>query len=178
MLFASAWEYGSDDEAMSVKHPHVTAIALIGMVACARPSLRPELFVPSDAQQIHVDKNYNGGVSYQVLRPYPADAFILQLNGHFGAYGFHPVTPDIFGQETSLTRGVGDYIDGLRKPETHVAQWSGDWENAAGDRIVAFLRYRTAVNKGPETTAGLDASELYMSKTTVARMRDAVAKKP
>ena len=71
---------------------------------------------------------------------------------------------------------MGDYIDAVRKPETHVAQWSGDWENPAGDRIVAFLRYRTPVGKGPETTAALDVSELYASKTTVARMREAAAK--
>jgi|ERR1051325_6727333 hypothetical protein len=103
----------------------IYVLSLLLIAACASPSYRAELFVPSDAQQIHVEKNYDTGVSYVVLRVYPAQEFLIQLNEHFASHGFHPANPDIFFQETSHSRGWGNFTDGRNAPETHVAQWGG-----------------------------------------------------
>jgi hypothetical protein len=47
-----------------------------------------------------------------------------------------------------------------------------DWEDAEGNRITAFLRYVTPLNKGPESTANLQVTQLFMTKATVSRMRE------
>ncbi len=149
-------------------------VALTAIGACSNaPRSRAELFVPPDAEQLKVSNQYNGSVEYRVLRTYPPDAFLVQLNEHMAAHGFHPANPDIFGQQNSHSRGWGDFIDGTHTPNTHVAMWMGDWRAANGDCITTALRYVTPVGKDTDSTAVLEVTSMYMNARTVAQMQEA-----
>src|ERR1041385_909804 len=123
----------------------VCTLACVAVVACSTPAYPPMLFVPADAQQLQVTKQYGGGVTYDVLRLYPADAFLTREDEQLRKNGFQPQTVDPFGQATSQRQGWFEYTDNRRTPNTRAAQRISYWKKQTGDQEMAPLRYTTPI---------------------------------
>ena len=129
------------------------------------------LFVPADAQQLQVTKQYGGGVTYDVLRLYPADAFLTREDEQLRKNGFQPQTVDPFGQATSQRQGWFEYTDNRRTPNTRVAQWISYWKNQTGDQVMVALRYITPMDQSPKSSETLPVSSTYMPAPTIEQLR-------
>jgi hypothetical protein len=101
-------------------------------------------FIPANAQGV----KYGGRpeipeVSYSVETPYPASQFLCDLttnldHDHWRALREDPLNP---GRASSIVEGWGDFINGLKKPQTHEHSWLTSWVDDKGELLLYALRY-------------------------------------
>lgn len=126
-------------------------------------------FVPAAAQ--HVSHDARPGtheIRYVVAERYPATRFLCELANHLDREGWRGLREDALNPEnpTSLVDGWGEFINGTRKPETHVHGWSAQWLNRDGDLLLYALSYEYPEHAQPELSQ-LTVSALLWPKDVV-----------
>ena len=131
------------------------AILVAFAAACAPRSgidpskLPPELAVPAGATK--VDAREDGAtfvVQYHVSAPYPADAFLKDLDARLVSRGWKPMERDLLnpGISTSNVRDWTSFVDAHRGPPLGLHRWLGSWASENGDVVAYDLEYIAPAN--------------------------------
>ena len=112
-------------------------------------TLPAELIVPRGAARV-VARSHGGttAVQYEIVAPYPADAFLADVESRMKERGWQVMEKDFMNPTipTSNVRGWEAFIDSSVSPPVAVHQWLGDWRRQNGDVVSYALRYSQTAN--------------------------------
>jgi len=91
-------------------------------------------------------------VSYTIAAPYLPSQFICDLTTNLDHDGWRALREDPLnpGRASSIVEGWGDFINAIKKPETHVHSWSAHWVNDTGDLLLYWLQYEYLEGAKPD----------------------------
>ena len=142
----------------------ISALALVGAVACRgrapvakrQAGPRPSYSVvhPS-ATSLQPESSSAGyvGVQYVASIPYPADAFLCEIQAAATAAGFSPLPESWLnpGIPSSVYRGWSSYYDSTKTPAANVHMWQAERTNGSKDILSYSLWYVSASSSQSST---------------------------
>jgi hypothetical protein len=138
---------------------HVVLLCSVLATSCQRtagttgePS-QFQFFIPPDAQNVrNVSRQGMSEVAYEIAMPYPAARFICELDNAIGHGGWRALREDFLnpGTPTSHVRGWNDFINGVKKPQTHEHVWSGSWLSDDSELLLYWLEYEYPEGAKPD----------------------------
>jgi len=150
----------------------IVIVGLMALSACARShdvparTLPPELAVPAGATSVVARREGDmAAVDYEIAAPYPAEQFLMQIEGRLRAIGWQAMDRDLLNPTipTSNVRGWTNFVDPRKSPHLAIHQWSGDWRNQRGDVVSYSLRYSSPAGDSLSAPPDPDNSRLHVT---------------
>jgi hypothetical protein len=159
--------------------------AILALLGCdyqetsQEPSDYPaSLIVAAAATDVQYDKSRGASrVRYVLETPYPADAFIAEVEGRLWKQGWRPLKADFLNPKIPTAHATGwtRNTNFATRPPTIVHEWNGEWENAAKDVLVYALSYSHSEGDPPDLSR-MSVFAVHIPKAAVDKARDRVDK--
>jgi hypothetical protein len=143
-------------------------------IAChsAEPARRKsaaELFIVPKATEVRYTDDYEGGLTYRVVDPYPAERTLGTIKDTLLSRGWTPMRESLLSpsQPSSHVVGWQHYFDATDSRD--VQQWLGSWTDRRGSVATYRLTYRAG--EGSARPEVVEVSASLMAPDTVSALR-------